>query len=233
MAPYHPINYDFHRMVVFTTLAGAIASGLGLGITLVAKYQQIGSLVFNQRPDFLGNYMDSPLAYIFNMGLILAGICILLAMYGLQQLRLGHFGNYISLAGFAVGTFIILIGIYPINYPFEHRLFSTGFLVTTLILHFLTLCSRLNHKEICPLPLFCVSLLGFISASLLALMLNWNILDFSPCAHQETEICAVSLVMWCQTNLVMIWCIMLALTIKSLARQGYQKSISSQLTATY
>ena len=233
MAVYHPINYDFHRMVIFTTLAGAIVSSLGLGISLIAKYMQIGSLVFNQRPDFLGNYMDSPLAYIFNMGLILAGLCILLAMYGLQQLRLGHFGNYISIAGFAVGAFIILIGIYPINYLFEHRLFSTGFLVTTLLLYFLTLCARLNHKEICPPPLFGVSLLGFISASSLALMLNWNILDFSPCAHQETEICAVSLVMWCQTNLVMIWCITLALTIKNLARHSYKKSISNQLTANY
>ncbi|QYJ85679.1 DUF998 domain-containing protein [Shewanella mesophila] len=233
MAAYYPINYDFHRMVIFTALAGAIVSALGLSISLIAKYLQIGSLVFNQRPDFLGNYIDSPLAYIFNMGLILAGICILLAMYGLQQLRLGHFGNYISIAGFTVGAFIILIGIYPINYLFEHRLFSTVFLISTLILYFLTLCSRLNHKDICPLPLFGVSLLGFISASLLALMLNWSILDFSPCTHQETEICAVSLVMWCQTNLVMVWCIMLALTIKKLARQSYQKSIVNQLTASY
>ncbi|MCG9695651.1 DUF998 domain-containing protein [Shewanella sp. Isolate11] len=233
MSTYQPINYDFHRMVIFTILAGAVISALGISITLAAKYLQLGFLVFNQRPDMLGNYVDSPLAYIFNMGLILAGVCTLLAMYGLQQLRLGYFGRYISLAGFVVGATIILMGIYPINFLEEHRLFSTAFLLATILLYFLSLCARINHKPLCPMPLFVVSLLGLICATALALMLNWNNFDFDPCLHEASSICAVSVIMWCQTHFIMLWCIVLALTINKLALKSYRESISTQLSASY
>ncbi|MDX1279591.1 DUF998 domain-containing protein [Shewanella colwelliana] len=233
MTPQQHINYDLHRMVVFTILAGALASALGISISLFAKFQEIGLATFSQRPDFLGNYVNSPLAYIFNMGLIMAGSCILLAMYGLMQLKLGHFGNYISIAGIWVGVSIILIGIYPINYLFEHRLYSTSFLVGTIALYFLTMCARVNHKVAFPTPLFIVSALGFICACTLATLLNWSTLDFDPCQHPADMPCMVAIVMWCQTNLVMVWCIMLALTVNKLARQSYKDSLSKSLSVTY
>ncbi|ABO25045.1 conserved hypothetical protein [Shewanella loihica PV-4] len=231
MALHQPINYDLQRMVVFTILTGALISALGISISLFAKFQVMGLEAFNQRPDLLGNYVDSPLAYIFNMGLILAGSCILLAMYGLLQLKLGHFGNYIAFAGFVVGVTIILIGIYPINYLKEHRLFSTIFLIATIILYFLTLSARVNHKAICSTPLFIVSALGLTAASSLALMVDWGILDFAPCSHHDGSICGVAFAMWAQTNLVMIWCVTLALTIKKLARHSYQDNLISQVSA--
>ncbi|MCE9679315.1 DUF998 domain-containing protein [Shewanella sp. AS1] len=233
MTNEHPINYDFHRMVVIAILAGAFISALGISITFMAKFAQIGPLVFNQRPDYLGNYIDSPLAYIFNMGLIVAGLCILLAMYGLQQLRLAEIGKYIAMSGYLVGMFVILIGIYPINYLFEHRLFSTGFLIATLLLYVLTLCARLNHKQLCSRPLFVVSLLGFLAAASLTALLDWQTLDFYPCPHQSQRFCLVSFVMWCQTSLVVIWCITLAIGIKKLARQSYHDAITTKMSASY
>ena len=232
MALHQPINYDLQRMVVFTIITGALISALGISISLFAKLQVMGLEVFNQRPDLLGNYVDSPLAYIFNMGLILAGSCILLAMYGLLQLKLGRFGNYIAMTGFVVGITIILIGIYPINYLKEHRLFSTIFLIATIVLYFLTLSARVNHRQLCATPLFVVSGFGLTAASSLAIMLDWATLDFAPCNHQDGSICGVAVAMWAQTNLVMIWCVTLALTIKKLAKNSYQHSLTSQVSAS-
>lgn len=233
MTTYNPINYDFHRLVVFTILAGTVIAILGISITLLAQYQQIGNLIFSQLPSNLGNYIRSPLAYIFNMGLILTGICMLLAMYGLQQLALNRFSYAIALAGSAVGISIILMGIYPINYLFEHRLFSTVFLISTLSLYCISLLGHIHHKNICPTPLVIVSLLGVCCASVLAGMLNWTDLSFAPCPHGEQAPCLLTYLLWCQIHLVLIWCIILALSIKTLAKKSYYESISAKLAITY
>ncbi len=224
MYPHNPINYDFHRMVILAILLGALISVLGLSITLTAKYLEIGIQAFNQRPDLLGDYVNSPLAYIFNMGLILTGVCVLLAMYGLLQLKLGDFNRYIAIAGFLVGLTMILMGSYPVNYPEEHRLFSTSFLLATILLYFLTLSARISYKPLCPTPLFIVSLSGLISAVSLVLMLNWTTLDFDPCLHKPNKLCVISMVIWCQSLFIISWCVMLALTINKLAITSYRES---------
>ncbi len=233
MSTYHHINYDLHRMVIFAILAGAVISALGVSITLAAKYVELGIIALNHRPDQLGDYINSPLAYIFNMGQMLAGLCMLLAMYGLQQLKLGDFSRYIAIAGFIVGLTIILMGIYPINYLKEHRLFSTGFLLATIVLYLLSLSARINNQPLCPLPLFIISLLGLLSASALTLMLNWNTLDFDTCSHTFSQPCVVAMIMWCQIHFIMLWCASFALTINKLARKSYQEFMSYQLSIGY
>ncbi len=217
----HSTHYDLHRLVVLMILVGACVTSIGISITVWAEYQNIGMQVFFRRSDFLGDYMHSPLAYVFNMSLIIAGSCILLAMYGLYLLKLGDFSHYLSIAGSWVGISIILIGVFPINYLDEHRLVSTSFLLGTFVLHLFTITSRFNHKEICSLPLFILAIFGFISASGLIYQLDWSTLDFSPCQHDKGEFCWVALNMWTQTNITMIWCVLLALNIRKLAIEQY------------
>lgn len=213
----HSIHYDLHRLVIWMILAGALVTSVGLSISVWAEYQRIGVEVFFRRADLLGDYIYSPLAYVYNMSLISAGSCILLAMYGLYQLKLGDFSHYLSLSGSWVGLSIILIGVFPINYLYEHRLVSTSFLIGTFVLHLLTITTRINHKEICSKPLFILAVLGFISASGLIYQLDWSLLDFKPCPHGKIEICWVSLNMWFQTNVTMLWCVLLALNVRKLA----------------
>ncbi|WP_028772054.1 MULTISPECIES: hypothetical protein [Shewanella] len=220
-----PINTDLHKLVIWMIFGGAIVSATGISICVWAQYQEIGPAVFALRADFLGDYMRTPLAYVYNMALIVAGLCILLAMYGLFLLKLGHFGLYISFAGLWVGGSIILMGVFPINYLSEHRLSSTSFLLGTVILHFLTLAARINHKEICSKRLFFISSLGLASALGLVFQLNWQTLDFDACIPQTGENCYVAINMWGQTNLTMLWCLMLALTIKKLTHTLQQPAL--------
>lgn len=213
----HSSRYDLQRLVVLMILAGAFISAAGISISIWAKYLVIGTEVFVRRADFLGDYIHSPLAYIYNLSLVIAGSCILLSMYGLFKLRLGNYSHYVAVAGFWVGLSIILIGVFPINYLDEHRLVSTSFLLGTFVLHLLTISMRINHKDICPNILFILSFAGFISASGLIYQLDWKTLDFTACNHVQGSICWVALNMWFQTSITMIWCIVLAITVRNLA----------------
>ncbi|WP_394147410.1 hypothetical protein [Shewanella atlantica] len=222
----HSTHYDLHRLVIWMILAGALVTSVGITISIWAEYQRIGIEVFFRRADFLGDYIHSPLAYVYNMSLITAGSCILLAMYGLYQLRLGDFSHYLSFAGFWVGLSIILIGVFPINYLYEHRLVSTSFLIGTFVLHLLTISMRINHKEVCSTPLFLLAIFGFISASGLIYQLDWSQLDFQPCSHETSEICWVALNMWFQTNVTMLWCILLAFNVRKIAEHNARMQAS-------
>jgi len=222
----HSTHYDLHRLVIWMILAGALLTAVGISISVWAEYQRIGVEVFFRRADLLGDYIHSPLAYVYNMSLISAGSCILLAMYGLYQLKLGDFSHYLSLSGFWVGLSIILIGVFPINYLDEHRLVSTSFLIGTFVLHLLTITTRINHREVCSNPLFVLAILGLISASGLIYQLDWDQLDFKPCPHDKLEICWVSLNMWFQTNVTMLWCVLLAFNVRKLAINNTQLQAS-------
>lgn len=224
----HTTHYDLHRLVVLMILVGACVTSTGISISVWAEYQNIGMQVFFRRSDFLGDYIHSPLAYVFNMSLITAGSCILLAMYGLFLLKLGDFSHFLSITGSWVGLSIILIGVFPINYLYEHRLVSTSFLLATFVLHLFTMSTRFTHKEICSKPLFILAIFGFISAVGLIYQLNWSILDFDACTHQDGEICWVAMNMWLQTNITMLWCVLLALNIRKIAKEQFDEESARQ-----
>lgn len=213
----HTSRYDLHRLVVLMILVGAFISATGISISIWAKYQVIGTEVFSRRADFLGDYIHSPLAYVYNLSLVIVGSCMLLSMYGLFKLRLGNYSHFIAVAGFWVGLSIILIGVFPINYLNEHRLVSTSFLLGTFVLHFLTISMRINHKDICSNMLFILSFMGFVSASGLIYQLDWQTLDFARCERALGGVCWVALNVWFQTSITMIWCIVLAQTVRKLA----------------
>ncbi|WP_223292993.1 MULTISPECIES: DUF998 domain-containing protein [Shewanella] len=224
----HSTQYDLHRLVILMILVGASVTSIGISISVWAEYQNIGFQVFFRRSDFLGDYIHSPLAYVFNMSLIIAGSCILLAMYGLYLLKLGDFSHFLSITGSWVGLSIILIGVFPINFLDEHRLVSTSFLLATFVLHLFTISTRFTHKEICSKPLFILAIFGFISATGLIYQLDWSTLDFTPCLHQNGEVCWVAINMWLQTNITMLWCVMLALNIRKIAKQQFDHGSESQ-----
>lgn len=224
MNPQHePSFYDLHRLITWLIVGAALLSATGVIIALYAEYQVVGTAALFMRADFLGDYINSPLAYVFNLGLLAAGICMLISMAGLYLLKLDSFSQYIALTGAWVGTSVILMGIFPINFLTMHRLVSTSYLLSTLTLHALVIIAGIMPKLICPRPLFYLSLLSFISAVCLSLQQDWSQLDFTPC---ETNIhfCFVAANMWLQTNLNIIWCISLAFAMRRLSKILYYRA---------
>uniref|UniRef100_Q0HY53 Uncharacterized protein n=1 Tax=Shewanella sp. (strain MR-7) TaxID=60481 RepID=Q0HY53_SHESR len=224
MNPQHePSFYDLHRLITWLIVGTALLSATGVIIALYGEYQVVGTAALFMRADFLGDYINSPLAYVFNLGLLAAGICMLLSMAGLYLLKLDSFSQYIALTGAWVGTSVILMGIFPINFLTMHRLVSTSYLLSTLTLHALVIIAGIVPKLICPRPLFYLSLLSFISAVCLSLQLDWSQLDFPPC-ETDNHFCFVAANMWLQTNLNIIWCISLAFAMRRLSKILYYRA---------
>ncbi|MFB2641671.1 hypothetical protein ACE02D_05150 [Shewanella bicestrii] len=224
MNPQHePSFYDLHRLITWLIVGAALLSATGVIIALYAEYQVVGTAALFMRADFLGDYINSPLAYVFNLGLLAAGICMLISMAGLYLLKLDSFSQYIALTGAWVGTSVILMGIFPINFLTMHRLVSTSYLLSTLTLHALVIIAGIMPKLICPRPLFYLSLFSFISAVCLSLQLDWSQLDFPPC-ETANHVCVVAANMWLQTNLNIIWCISLAFAMRRLSKILYYRA---------
>ena len=220
-AKYQSMQYDLHRLVVLTIFFGALIAATGVSISVWAEYQIIGDAVFNRRSDFLGDYNNAKFAFVFNIALMITGICIMLAMFGLYQLKQGFFSHYLSLVGGWVGISVLLMGMFPINYLEMHRLVSTCFLLGTVLMYFLCITDRFSQHSICKGPIFILSILGFIAASALVIQLDWNTLDFSPCAHPQSAPCWVAITMWLQTNIVLLWCLSFAWTVRKVAIKNY------------
>lgn len=231
MNPLHhqePSYYDLHRLITWLIVGAAFLSASGVLVAIYAEYQHVGMRVFQMRADFLGDYINSPLAYVFNLSLLAAGISMLISMIGLYLLKLDTFSQYVALTGAWVGTSVVLMGIFPINFLSIHRLVSTSYLLSTLTLHALVIIAGLVPRFICPKPLFYLSIISFCSAMSLSLQLDWSILDFPPCETQ-THFCAVSANMWIQTNLNIIWCLSLAFAMRRLSKILYHRAQLRQL----
>ncbi|GIU16294.1 MULTISPECIES: DUF998 domain-containing protein [unclassified Shewanella] len=217
------MQYDLHRLVVLSIFIGALIAAAGVFSSVWFEYQHSGLKVLNTRPDQLGDYTYTPLAFVYNISLMVAGLCIMLSMLGLYLLKLGNFSHYLSVTGAWVGLAVILMGMFPINYIELHRFVSTCYLIGTVVMFFLCISDKFNHHSICSWPVFFFSILGFIAASVLIFQLNWRILDFPPCENHSYKqpYCWVAITMWLLTNIIMLWCLSFAWNIRNIAIKSY------------
>ncbi|GIU21389.1 hypothetical protein TUM4433_00650 [Shewanella schlegeliana] len=217
------MQYDLHRLVVLSIFIGALIAAAGVSTSVWFEFQNIGLEVLNTRPDLLGDYTYTPFAFVYNISLMVAGVCIMLSMLGLYLLKLGNFSHYLSFAGAWVGLAVILMGVFPTNYLELHRIVSTCYLIGTVMMFFLCISDKFNHHSICGWPVFFFSVLGFIAASVLIFQLNWRTLDFNPCEshNYKQPYCLVAITMWLLTNIVMLWCLSFAWNIRNIAIKSY------------
>ncbi|ABZ75309.1 conserved hypothetical protein [Shewanella halifaxensis HAW-EB4] len=232
---HQSIQYDLHRLVVLMIFIGASIAATGVYLSVWFEYQNIGIDVLNHRADFLGDYTKTPYAFIYNMSLMVAGLCTLLSMTGLYLLRLSSFSRYLSLSGSVVGLSIVLMGMFPINYLEVHRLISTCYLIGTVVMFFLCISDKFSHNSVCSWPVFFLSVLGFIAASGLVLQLNWHTLDYTPCINHtiKQHYCWVAITMWTLTNIIMLWCLAFAWSIRNIAIKNYLELSQRYLAGEY
>ena len=221
-------HYDLHLMIIFMSLATALISGLGISTALIAEVSRLGVSPLSIRADTLGDYMTSPLAIVYNMGLVIGGACLMLSMLARYYVFEDFFSRTITVTGAVLGVLIVLIGIFPINFLEQHRFFSTGYLICTFILH--SFCFIDYFRKNSPLStfLFGFNVVGLIFSVALMYLLNWSTLDFDPCTHQLNDTCWVSIVMWVLTQANILWCVLLGFNMKQMIK--IQQKQLSQLT---
>jgi hypothetical membrane protein len=134
-------------------LWGLTASFIGLVFILTPQLFYTGTLgepfsMFNHAVSELGELGVSELAWMFNIGLFLAGILFIPFMIGLGL----YINNIISKIAAAGGVYsavsVALVGVYPMNYLYEHSITAISFFLSGMVMTLLWAIAILAQKEV-------------------------------------------------------------------------------------
>ncbi|QSX36519.1 MULTISPECIES: DUF998 domain-containing protein [Shewanella] len=212
-------QYDPHRLVFHMSIGGVSICALGMFIALFGVFQQQGWETLNLRVDRLGDYLSSPMAYVYNISLLFAGVSFITAMLGLYNLRYNEFSRYLAIVGACAGLGIMLIGIYPYNDAMPHRLVSLFFVLSSLAMFVLLILTRINHKHLCNLPLFYVAIVGLLATLTLLAQIDPATFDYRPCPVGQNP-CFLALSLWLHTAMTMLAGLGLALVARHLVHMA-------------
>lgn len=155
-------------------LWGLVASLVGLVFILTPQLFYVGAegeaySMFNHAVSELGELGVSELAWMFNFGMCLAGILFIPFMVGLGL----YIDNIISKIAAIVGVYssvsIVLVGLYPMNYLYEHSVVAISFFLSGMVMTLLWAIAILAQKEAKIHK--GLSLGGFINMTIFALFL--------------------------------------------------------------
>ncbi|MCF1428519.1 MAG: hypothetical protein LPD71_06890 [Shewanella sp.] len=216
-------QYDLHHLIIFLMLAGGFVATAGLVLNVGYEYLCMGIQVFSLRANQLGDYRLSEMAYVLNGSVLSYGMCTLMSMFGLYQLKLDNLSKLMAVTGAWMGLSILLMGIYPLNYLAEHRFWSTSALFSCLLICLVTLVAWLNHKPYCTRGMTIVSILLFLGTFSILLQLDLRTLELKPCKQvMEPHFCATAMNSWAMAVLSITWNVLLALNMRRLVIQDYQ-----------
>ena len=155
-------------------LWGLAGSLVGLVFILTPQLFYEGTLgepysMFNHAVSELGELGVSELAWMFNIGMILAGVLFIPFMIGLGL----YIDNIISKIAALVGVFssvsIVLVGVYPMNFIVEHSITAMSFFFSGMVMTLLWALAILSQKEVRIDKI--LSLGGFVNVAIFALFL--------------------------------------------------------------
>jgi len=164
-------------------LWGIIASLVGLVFIVTPQFFYVGAegeaySMFNHAVSELGELGISELAWMFNIGMILAGILFIPFMIGFGL----YINNIISKITAVVGVYsaasIVLVGIFPMNYIYEHSVAAISFFLSGMVMTLLWAIAILVQKEVRVHK--GLSLGGFINMTIFALFLYGPFGSFGP-----------------------------------------------------
>jgi hypothetical membrane protein len=134
-------------------LWGIVASLVGLVFILIPQIPYVGAegepySMFNHAVSELGELGVSELAWMFNIGLFLAGILFIPFMIGLGR----YIDTIISKIAAACGVYsavsVALVGVYPMNYMYEHTVTAISFFLSGMVMTLLWGIAILVQNEV-------------------------------------------------------------------------------------
>jgi hypothetical membrane protein len=155
-------------------LWGMVASLVGLVFILTPQLFYEGSegepfSMFNHAVSELGELGVSELAWMFNIGLFLAGILFIPFMIGLGLYIDNIIAKIAAIGGVYSAVSVALVGVYPMNYLYEHSVTAISFFLSGMVMTLLWAIAILAQKEARIHKGF--SLGGFINMTIFALFL--------------------------------------------------------------
>ncbi|MCF1428518.1 MAG: hypothetical protein LPD71_06885 [Shewanella sp.] len=196
-------KYDPHRLIFHMCLVGVSICAIGISISLIAFFQQLGWDIFTLHVDALGDYLRSPLAFLFNVCLMLAGACFVLAMYGLHLVRYDRITSLLAASGALCGITVMLLGAYPFNDQPIHYMIMTGFICTSMLMFGVLFIYHFSRPHLCPGFLGVISFMGIIASILL--LWEWELEpNRTSTLCQNVGFCYLAFLMWLHTFLTML-----------------------------
>ena len=153
---------------------GLAGSAIGLVFILTPQLFYTGSLgepysMFNHAVSELGELGVSELAWMFNVGLMLAGVLFTPFMIGLGLYLNNIVGKIAAVGGVYSSVSITLVGVYPMNFIVEHSIAAMSFFLSGMVMTLLWALAILAQREIRINRL--LSLGGFVNMTIFALFL--------------------------------------------------------------
>ena len=122
-------TFDHHGLLWKSGAAGSSLIGLGMLAAALMYRGRLGESYspLNHFVSELGELNVSPLAWAFNGGLLLGGLCLVVFLVGLGRRIGGWLGGLFSLMGFACGISGTLVGVFPMNNLSPHIFWAMNF----------------------------------------------------------------------------------------------------------
>ena len=132
-------------------LWGLVASLVGLVFILVPQLFYVGSegepySMFNHAISELGELGVSELAWMFNIGLFLAGILFIPFMIGLGLYIDNIISKIAAVGGVYSAVSVAVVGVYPMNYLYEHSVTAISFFLSGMVMVLLWAIAILAQK---------------------------------------------------------------------------------------
>lgn len=117
------------RLAASAGIVGGSVIGVGSIVTALAYRGADGTRYspLNQFVSELGELAQSDLARVFNLSLIVGGVCFVVFMAGLAVSRPGILRTIAGVVGIAAGLGGSFVGVFPMDYPEQHIVAASTF----------------------------------------------------------------------------------------------------------
>jgi hypothetical membrane protein len=118
------------------SLAGSLIALLGVIISGIAYRGKLGERysALNHYISELGEVGVARLAWVFNLGMILTGLCLLPACLSLGFLLPGFWAKLAMAAGLVAAISVSLVGVFPMNNPKAHSFVALSYFRAGLVM---------------------------------------------------------------------------------------------------
>lgn len=207
------------------SLGGVLICLVGILISVIALYQKIGLQIFFVHVDSLGHYLYSPLAYVYNISLILAGGSFFLAMLSLFLLGHNRFTLVLAISGAITGVSVAFLGIYPSNEVLSHHITVVLFASSTLFMFCLLVIGKIKYPELCQNWSSINAVCGVLITGIYLTNLDPVLMLTHTCP--PISMCPLARLSGLHTLVTLLGGISLAMLAKSLLKQSQAMSHSS------
>ncbi|MCH1926630.1 hypothetical protein L9G74_17565 [Shewanella sp. C32] len=194
MSAYEPFHQrDLTRFAYYFAVIGVAIAVLGIFVSVFAAFHFHGIDAINMRIDKLGDYLSSPMAFVFNISLLLCGGFFALAMSVLIGQKYSVSTNILALFGIITGAGLVVAGLYPFNELRPHQIGELIYVSGSILVFSMLLLNLFRCRTLCGPITGALSFCGLVAGLWLMLHVNSVDLNYHPCSRFY---CALYPVMW-------------------------------------